>query len=158
MQLAVDVVAALRRAVGVEGDDTTIIDLATSASTVFDQSDPTMVGFAQVVDACDVVVFASPTYKATYTGLLKAFLDRFPSDGLRGLVAVPLMVGGAPNHALAPDVYLRPLLVELGALVPSASLFVLDSQLDSTGEQIDEWCGRAAGPIAACARTLQVGD
>ena len=29
--------------------------------------------------AADLVVVASPTYKATYTGLLKVFLDRFPA-------------------------------------------------------------------------------
>jgi FMN reductase len=45
----------------------------------------------------DVFVVASPTYKATYTGLLKGFLDRCPSRGLAGVVAVPVMVGGAPT-------------------------------------------------------------
>ena len=43
--------------------------------------------------SADLVVVASPTYKATYTGLLKLFLDRFAGGtGLRG-VAVPLMLG-----------------------------------------------------------------
>ena len=43
-----------------------------------------------------MIVAASPTYKATYTGMLKAFFDRYGSNGLAGLVAVPLMTGGAP--------------------------------------------------------------
>ena len=54
-----------------------------------------------------------PTYKATYTGLLKLFLDRFATDGLRG-VAVPLMLGAGPAHALAPELTLRPVLTEIG--------------------------------------------
>ena len=61
---------------------------------------------------------ASPTYKATYTGLLKLFLDRFATDGLRG-VAVPLMLGAGPGHALAPELTLRPVLTEIGGLVPA---------------------------------------
>ena len=65
------------------------------------------------VGAADLVVVASPTYKATYTGLLKLFLDRFSTDGLRG-VAVPLMLGAGPAHALAPELSLRPVLAEIG--------------------------------------------
>jgi len=60
------------------------------------------------------VVVASPTYKATYTGLLKIFLDRFAGGtGLSGL-AVPLMLGAGPAHALAPELTLRPVLAEIG--------------------------------------------
>ena len=50
----------------------------------------------------------SPTYKGTYTGLLKLFLDRFDAGtGLRGL-AIPLMLGGSPAHALAPELTTAP--------------------------------------------------
>ena len=70
------------------------------------------------------------TLQATYTGLLKLFLDRFAGGvGLRG-VAVPLMLGAAPHHALAPELHLRPLLVELGASVPTSALYVLDREHD----------------------------
>ncbi|MDT0203060.1 NAD(P)H-dependent oxidoreductase [Nocardioides sp. AE5] len=87
----------------------------------------------------DVLVVASPTYKASYTGMLKCFLDRYGTDGLAEVVAVPVMVGGAPHHALAVEVHLRPLLVELGASVPSRGLYVLDSQLDQLSDQVASW-------------------
>jgi FMN reductase len=48
----------------------------------------------------DVLVVASPTYKATYSGLLKAFLDRLATGSLAGKTAVPVLLGGAPNHQL----------------------------------------------------------
>jgi FMN reductase len=80
------------------------------------------------VAASEVVIVASPTYKATYTGLLKVFLDRFPHQGLGGVTAIPLMLGASDAHALAVEHTLRPLLVELGATVPTRGLFVLDSQ------------------------------
>lgn len=97
----------------------------------------------------DVLVVASPTYKATYTGLLKAFVDRYPTDGLAGVVAVPLMVGGAPHHALATEVYLRPLLVELGATVPGQGLYVVDSQMGDLEATVEGWWERSGPAIRA---------
>ena len=41
------------------------------------------------------MVVASPTYKATYAGLLKLFLDRLGGESLAGVTAVPLMLGRA---------------------------------------------------------------
>ncbi|GAA4576997.1 NADPH-dependent FMN reductase [Planotetraspora kaengkrachanensis] len=79
-----------------------------------------------VLDA-EVLVVASPTYKGTYTGLLKVFLDRLPHQALAGKTALPLLVMGDPKHSLAVEVHLRPLLVELGAFVPTPGLVVLDS-------------------------------
>ena len=50
--------------------------------------------WSREVGAADLVVVASRRTRATYTGLLKLFLDRFAGGtGLRG-VAVPLMLGG----------------------------------------------------------------
>lgn len=100
----------------------------------------------------DVLVVASPTYKATYTGLLKAFLDRYAANGLAGVVAVPVMVGGSQQHALATEVHLRPLLVELGAVVPARGLFVLDSQLDGLSETIESWLEGGSSALRAAVR------
>ena len=75
------------------------------------------------------MVVASPTYKGTYTGLLKLFLDRFATDGLSG-VAVPFMLGAGPGHALAPELTLRPVLTEIGGSVPVRGLYVVDSAYD----------------------------
>lgn len=105
---------------------------------------PALLGPDEVVDALveqvgrsDLVVVASPTYKAAYTGLLKLFLDRFASGtGLRGL-AVPLMLGAGPAHALAPELHLRPVLAELGATVPGRALYVRDAQHDDPAAYAD---------------------
>lgn len=73
------------------------------------------VDLVQVVARSQIPVIASPTYKASYTGRLKAFLDRYGDGGLGSCIAVPLMTGGSRDHSLAVDLLLRPLLVELGA-------------------------------------------
>src|SRR3954466_10486852 len=108
-------------------DPDLVVDLADLGPRLLDWSDDVVGRLVAEVGSADLVVVASPTYKATYTGLLKLFLDRFAGGtGLRG-VAVPLMLGAGAAHALAGELHLRPLLVELGATVPTPALFVLDN-------------------------------
>lgn len=76
--------------------------------------------------------------RVTLPGSPSSFLDRFAAgDGLRGL-AVPLMLGGSPAHALAPELTLRPVLTELGATVPGRALYVVDSRHDDPASY-DGW-------------------
>ena len=115
-----------------------VVDVVELGTRLLDWSDPEVSRLVAEVGDADLVVVASPTYKATYTGLLKLFLDRFAGGtGLTG-AAVPLMLGAGPTHALAPEVFLRPLLTELGAIVPVRGLYVLDSQHDRP-EAYAEW-------------------
>ena len=106
-------------------------------------------GNADVADAKKLVlvsglaIFASPTYKATYTGLLKLFLDQFGTGELVGTIGVPLMLGAGPQHALAPELTLRPVLVEIGCSCPLPGLYLLDSEFGSS-PALDAWCERAA--------------
>lgn len=112
------------------GEPDLVVDLATLGPAVLDWGSDEVAELVGLVGGADLVVVASPTYKGTYTGLLKVFLDRFAGGtGLRGL-AVPLLLGAGPAHALAPELTLRPVLTELGATVPGRGLFVLDSQYD----------------------------
>ncbi len=119
------------------------VDLAEHAGSVFDWGDATLQALTAQVARCRLLVAASPTYKATYTGLLKSFFDRYGNDGLRGVVAVPVMVGAAPVHTLAPEVYLRPLLVELGATVPSRALYVMEQDIPRLDEVVAKWAATA---------------
>jgi FMN reductase len=130
------------------GEPDLVVDLATLGPALLDWQDPSVAELVEQVGSADLVVVASPTYKATYTGLLKLFLDRFAGGtGLRG-VAVPLMLGGAPNHALAPELHLRPLLSELGASVPAPGLYVLDREHDNPAAYGD-WLARARHVVDA---------
>ena len=126
----------------------TDVDLAELGSRVLDAADPdASAAVAQVLDA-DVLVLASPTYKATYSGLLKSFLDRFGTSSLAGKAAVPILLGGAPNHQLAVDLHFAPLLLELGAAVPVRGLFVLESDVDGFASFAAKWAV-ANGPALA---------
>ena len=131
------------------------IDLADHAESMFNWDSTALAALTAQVATSDVVVFASPTYKGAYTGLLKSFLDRYSNDGLRGVVAVAVMTGAAPVHALAVEVHLRPLLVELGATVPARGLYVLESQLDDLDPTLRAWSSTA---IPLIRRALGLAD
>ncbi len=118
---------------------TATFELSEIASEMFDWESERVGAVTDAVRDADLAVFASPTYKASFTGLLKAFLDRYPTDGLAGLVAVPVMLGAAPMHQLAVETQLRPVLVELAAIVPTKGLFVVDSELDRLDSTLDTW-------------------
>jgi FMN reductase len=123
-----------------------VIDLAEHAPSLFDWSAAELSRLTAEVAAADVAIFASPTYKAAYTGMLKAFLDRYGSNGLAGVVAVPVMTGGWPGHLLAVEVHLRPVLVELGATVPARGLYVTEPEFATLDASIAKWA-EAAVPL-----------
>lgn len=89
---------------------------------------------ARVADS-DVVLVATPIYKAAYSGLLKSFLDLLPQDGLRGKVVVPLATGGSLAHLLALDYALKPVLSALGARWILDPVFATDDQFQTLDGQ-----------------------
>lgn len=123
--------------------DHLVIDLVEHAASLFDWAEPELSRLTAEVADADLAVFASPTYKASYTGMLKAFLDRYGSNGLAGSVAVPLMTGGWPGHLLAVEVHLRPVLVELGAVVPARGLYITEPEFGDLPAAVDKWAGTA---------------
>jgi FMN reductase len=128
------------------------IDLADLAGDIFAPVHPEVDEALAAVRDTRLLIVATPVYKASYTGLLKSFLDLYGPNGLAGVVAVPLVVSGNPAHALAGEVHLRPLLVELGAVVPARSVTVLDSQLAELHDAVDRWLD--AGAYAALSTAL----
>ena len=119
------------------------IDVITLGPGLLGWGDEAVAAAVQTVQSSDLAIFASPTFKATYTGVLKLFLDQFATgDGLKGVVAVPLMLGAGPAHALAPELLLKPVLVELGATVPVQGLYLNEKSWEdpeSSREWLDRW-------------------
>jgi FMN reductase len=128
-----------------------VIDVIDLGAGLLGWGDPAVAEAVTALREAELAVVASPTYKATYTGLLKLFLDAVGTGDLAGVVAVPLMLGGGPGHALAPDLLLKPVLVELGATTPTRGLYLIDKRWDEPGP-LEEWLV-AAGPQVAAART-----
>ncbi len=139
------------------------VDLSSFAVELLAPEHPTADAALDRVAAADVVVVASPVHKAAYTGLLKAFLDLYGPEGLAGVVAVPLVVAASAAHTLAAEVHLRPVLVELGAVVPTRAVAVVEAELGDLDRVLDRWWAGggpalrravpagAAAPVAAAA-------
>jgi FMN reductase len=60
------------------------------------------------------LVLATPVYRATYNGSMKAFLDRFAADALHGTVVVLAATAASPAHFLALDTGGRAVVASLG--------------------------------------------
>jgi FMN reductase len=154
------VAEAAAGAVGLSGADRVVADLAELGPQLFDFSSAEVRSVVDEVAGCALAVVASPTYKASYTGLLKAFLDWYPTTGLSGVAVVPVMVGAGPEHALAVEVHLRPVLVEIGATLPTRGLYVLESQLDELDAVVGAWVdaeGPRLGSVIAAGREVPGG-
>ena len=83
----------------------------------------------QVARARRAIVVATPVYKAAYSGVLKVFLDLLPQTALKDKTVLPLATGGSPNHMLALDYALRPVLQSLSARHILPGVYATDSQV-----------------------------
>ena len=138
------------------GCGTVLIDLASiPADALLGRSEDDKLQQAiEAVTESQIVVASSPTYRATYTGLLKTFFDLLPQDCLVGKIGLPILTGGGPWHHLAVDHTFRPLFASLGATVVTG-VYAYDAQFKNGPEAtLLEKVERAAEEALALARTM----
>lgn len=104
-------------------------DLPALALLQADFGDETLKAAREQVADADAVVIGTPVYKAAYSGILKAFLDLLPQDGLKGKLVLPLATGGSQSHMLALDYGLRPVLSALDARHVLPSIYATEQQI-----------------------------
>jgi len=102
-----------------------------------------------VVRAARLLVVATPTYKGTYTGLLKVFLDRFGHRELAGAVALPVAVAASEAHRQSVGAALVDVLGELGAAVPAPPLAVLEPEAADPAKAAAGWVSHHGQPLVA---------
>lgn len=119
-------------------------DLSAGALLALDTDEPSIARALAQLRQADAIVVATPVYKAAYSGLLKAFLDLLPQDGLAGKLVLPLATGGSQSHMLALDYALRPVLASMAARFILPSIYATSEQL---GRGLDGSLSLAA-PIA----------
>jgi FMN reductase len=157
LAIAGEAAAAITHAAGLVGEPE-IIDLSGLARHLLLPEPSAAVEDAiDQVTAADLLLVASPTFKGTYSGLLKVFLDRLPQRSLGGATAVPVMLMGIREHMPAVDTYLRPLLIELGAAVPGPALAVLESGLDDLDAILGPWADRVASELGSSHAPAAIG-
>ena len=111
-----------------------IRDLSPQALLLGDSTHRSISSAIDQVARARALVIATPVYKAAYSGVLKVFLDLLPQAALRGKVVLPLATGGSPNHMLALDYALRPVLQSLAARHILTGIYATDAQVTLTPE------------------------
>ena len=132
---------------GVDDSEATVVELPDLGAGLLGWGDEAVAEAVAAAQGADLLVVASPTYKATYTGLLKLFCDQISADGLGGVTTIPVMVGAGAAHALAVEVHLRPVLVEIGASMPTRGLYLQEADLEDLTSVLEAWWEVAAGPL-----------
>jgi FMN reductase len=100
-----------------------------AADLILGRSDsPAVAAFVQGVKAADAVVVATPVYKATYSGALKAVVDLVPPDALEGKLALGIATTRLGDHAAGVDAAYRSLFAFFRARALNP-LVVLDREL-----------------------------
>lgn len=90
-----------------------------------DTSAPEIADALRALEQADAVVVGTPVFRASFSGLLKAFLDLLPRDALSGKAVLPLVTGGSMAHALVGDYALAPVLRSLRPAYVGGGRFVL---------------------------------
>jgi len=81
------------------------------------------------VALADGLLIATPVYKASFSGVLKAVLDLLPERALAHKVVLPIASGGSVAHMLAVDYALKPVLSALKAQEMLHGVYAIDAQI-----------------------------
>lgn len=112
----------------------TVIEVGALGAGLLTKDDEPTAAAVAALTAADLLVIATPTYKGSYTGVLKVLLDYLPNQALAGKRAVPVVTAGIAPQAAAAEALLRQLLGELGATVVEPGLPVIEADLAQTAE------------------------
>ena len=129
-----------------------VIDLADFGPDVLVPDDEAVGAALDAVREADLLVFATPTYKGSYTGVLKSFLDPLPAGALSGQAALTVVSSAAQAEAEAADGQLRTLLAELGARPVGPGLTVAESRLNDPASAVDGYLDRVRDELHAPGR------
>ena len=129
-----DAVGQRLQARGAHTEHLSLRELEPRALLLADTRHPHIAQAVAQVASAQVVVVATPVYKAAYSGVLKVFLDLLAQTALQGKTVLPLATGGSPHHMLALDYALRPVLQSLGAKHILPGIYATDSQVTVTPE------------------------
>jgi FMN reductase len=111
-------------------------DLPAEALLRANTSDRKIAEALALVESASGIVFATPIFKAAYSGILKCMLDLLPQFALAGKAILPLATGGSVAHVLALDYGLRPVLQSMGARHIVQSHFIPEKDVTVQGDEV----------------------
>ncbi|WP_433217057.1 NADPH-dependent FMN reductase [Dactylosporangium sp. CS-047395] len=132
LHLAEEVGGALATRLGLAAPRT--IDVTELGPRLLQPGDGAVADAVALLQRASVLVVATPTYKGSYTGVLKVLLDQLPAAGLKDITAVTVVTAGIQPQADAATRHLRELLTELAAVPVDPGLAVVDADLANAGK------------------------
>ena len=103
------------------GADTSVVSVLEHGHAIVDAlaapPAPALAEAYERVLGADALVIATPVYKGSYTGLLKAFVDPIAQTALADKPVLVAALGGDDQHSLVLEHELRPLFGFFGAAV-----------------------------------------
>ncbi|WP_238009784.1 NAD(P)H-dependent oxidoreductase [Dactylosporangium sp. AC04546] len=120
------------------------IDVAALGTRLLQSGDGVVADAIGRLRRASLLVIATPTYKGTYTGVLKVLLDQLPAEGLKDVAAVTVVTAGVRPQADATERHLVELLGELGAVPVTPGLAVVESELANAGTAAAEYVATIA--------------
>lgn len=128
-------VTAVQQYIEQRVDNTSVIEvhkLPAEALIKADYANEAILAANGLVEQAEVVVVLTPVYKASYTGILKTYLDLLPQKGLQEKTILPIAVGGSVHHLLAIEYALKPVLSVLGATTILQGVYLVDKTIERT--------------------------
>ena len=95
---------------------------------------PEVEGELRAAEQADLLIAASPVFRASYTGLFKHFFDLIDQYALASKPVMLAATGGSDRHALVIEHQLRPLFGFFQALTLPVGIYV--SAADFAGQEI----------------------
>ena len=86
------------------------------------------------VGEADALIVVVPTFKASYPGLFKSFMDALDNEALIGKVVLLGATGGTARHSLVIDFALRPLFAYLQSVVVPTGVFASPHDWGTSGD------------------------
>jgi len=106
--------------------------LAPQIGTAFDKSGlgPQALAALKAIEGADLIVAATPVYKASYSGLFKHLIDFIAPDALVGRPVLLAATGGSDRHALVVDQSLRSLFSFFRAQTVPSAVYASEGDFD----------------------------
>ena len=137
--------STLAAAVGTAlGGASATVEVGALGTGLLTPGDAATAGALAAIREAEVLVVATPTYKGSYTGMLKVLLDQLPAGALAGKRAVPVVTAGVAPQAAAAAALLSQLLAELGAEVAPA-LPVVEAELPESAAIAEKYAAAHGG-------------
>jgi FMN reductase len=127
--LVEEIVDALAKALPIESHLITLTDLGPYLAGALTRSQlpPEAEAELQRIESADVLVVASPVYRASFTGLFKHLFDFIDQYALVDTPVLLAASGGSERHALIIEHQFRPLFAFFQALTLPVGIYAHDS-------------------------------